>query len=618
MPHTLSTIPPELLTEILSYLGIPSLKFLRRAIPCRRILTFTAQILFREFTIRLATPAGSAMRLGEFLNYKPPLSEPTETDSGYGGIFANMRRFVLDTRYPIISNNGRGLEAIMLGRDFLRQDLPKLASYVERQQLEGLENLIEVVEKIIATGCRLTEISWLTSGSLYPYVHASLSSMLCSPVTERQYQLHVLLITNSVSNLMHYCPQLSNLHRFTIRFIENLDTTNIYNCLDPEHVQCLAQTILRSKDSLQHFMLDLRGVQTSPRANRPLFAALEQATELRSLETYALGGFTLDLDFTNLKKLVYIASAQTRVWQLAEGKYTETNDPWDPDDEASYQYKLFQQILNSDVRLERVCVMNYGKAIHNFFLRNESCITHIDLFGISEANKELAPLFWEQVVPKYAATLKKIGARFANDDGAWIWKDDPQNLVKAALSQCKNLEVLKICFYCGASAPGQPTRVGRNENHILPMIDSLSTTCSKISTIYIDFCGPAAELQAEDSRWQILKWTGRPKEGILEERYLDIIFEVRAGPCARTTVPTLSKISQLRKRLLGSYPKKPDYLAGYTGMPLLYDAHIISWQLPISECKKPGRYMAYSDEVYRYDDGSEKEWGAYEEFLQYG
>ncbi|KAK6498106.1 hypothetical protein TWF506_004347 [Arthrobotrys conoides] len=607
MPHTLSNIPPELLAEILSYLGVPSLKFLRQAIPCRRLLTLTAQIIFQDFTIRLATPAGSLGRLEALLHYRPLLSEPPETDGGYGGVFANIRRLVLDTRYPIVFNNGCGLEAIKLGRDFLQEDLPILSSHVVRQQLEGLGILVKVVEKIVATGHRINEISWLTSGSLHRNVHESLSSILCSPVTARQYQLHVLLIIRSAPILLNYCPQLSNLHRLTIRFVDNIGTTHIHTSFDPEHAQCLAELILRSKDSLKHFMLDLRGVETSSISIRPLCTALEQATELRSLQTYALSGFTLDLDFTNLKKLVHIASVQAKIWYRVEGGDMEREKVWNPDDEDSYQNKLFQQISNSDIQLERVCVMNYGKSIHEFFLRNGSGITQIDLFGVYFANKELAPLFWEHVVPKYAATLKKIGARFTNDDGEWTWKDNPQNLVKAALSQCKKLEVLKICFY----------DVGRNENFIAPMIDSLTTTCLKLSTIYIDFSGSGVQLQAQSTRWKILKWADKPKEGILEGRDLNIIFEVRAGPGARTDPSSLGKLGQLRTKLLGRYSRKPDRLAEYTGMPLLSDTHIISWRLSPSKSTGPGSHVVYNDEVYEYDDGSEKVWGAYEEFLRY-
>ncbi|KAK6495192.1 hypothetical protein TWF481_003218 [Arthrobotrys musiformis] len=605
MPHTLSTIPVELLNEILSYLSAPTLKFLRQAIPCRRILTTTAQILFHNFTIRLAASSGSVVRL-EALLRKPPLSEPTEAESGYGGIFANVKTFVLDTRYPIVLHRNPGdLAAIKLGRAFLRESLPTLSSGAARRQTEALGTLVEVVEKLIAEGHRISTFSWLTSGSVPSGLHETLSSLLCSAVAERGYKLHVTLIVNSTTSLMHYCPQLSNLHRMVIRFIENTDIRNTYPLLDMDHSQCLSRLVLRSKDTLQHFMLDLRNVQTSPGTVRPLYTALEQATELRSLQTYALSGFTLDIDFTNLKKLVHIASAQSGTWNPTGGRDAYTDSYWCPEDGDSYQGRLFQRILDSDVKLERICAMNYGQAVHQFLLKNTSPITHIDLFGIFEENAELAGLFWEEVVPKYSATLKKIGVRFAEDKGAWTWKNAPETQVNNALSQCRNLDTLKICS----------TTTAGDHTSIIPMVESLAATCPKLSTIYIDFCCASTEQRAHDTRWQIIGWKDDSEKKVFQNRRLRIVFEARAGPCARADWPSVAKLGKIRQKLMSIY--ETDRLAEHTEMSLLYDTHFIEWNLSNRPYGLPGQPRFCSSERYRHDDGLEKVWGAYEEFLHY-
>ncbi|KAK6347548.1 hypothetical protein TWF718_005387 [Orbilia javanica] len=606
MPHTISTIPIELLTEILSYLNIQSLKYLRQAIPCRRILTLTAQTLFQDFKIRLATSSGSIHRLGMLSAYKAPLSEPTEIDSGYGGVFANVKRFVLDTRYAVITNNyGRGFEAINLGRDFLKQELPALSGYVIRQQLEGMEVLLRAVETIVNTGQQLNEINWLTSGSLYPDIHQRLCSLLCTPRADRQYKLNVKLIVNSVTTLLHYCPHLSNLHRVTIRLIDNLDTRNIYTSLDTEHSQGLAQLILQSQHSLEHFMLDLRNIQTSPAAIRPLCRALEQATELRSLETYSHNGFTLDLDFTNLNKLEHLASVQPESWSLDDGKAGHQG----LDDENSYQNKLLQQISNSGIRLKGICVMNYNHSIHGFFLRNKSDIEHIEIFGVEVQNQQLAEKFWKEVVPKYSATLKKLSVHFAEDNGTWTWKDEPGNLAKDALSKCRCLEALRICF----------NEVERQDDYLQQMITSLGRTCPKLAAIFIDFCGGGAELQASRARYKILNWRDNSPDKVFQNRVFDIVFETRSGPCAPENTSVLQMIRNIRAKLSGIY--FTDQLAGYTGMrAMLYDTHIIFWRLPEPR-SIGGSYHAWGFsfcESYYYDDGWGKTpWGAYEGFLQY-
>ncbi|KAK6334388.1 hypothetical protein TWF730_003602 [Orbilia blumenaviensis] len=606
MPHTLSTIPFEILGEILFYLDAETLKTLRQAIACRRMLAFTAQLLFQKFTIRLGARFHPIEKIEALLS-KPPLSEPTESENGYGGILAYVRLFVLDTRYAIMLDGySRDLEALTLGRNFLRQELPVLPSHVVRRQVEAMGTLVKVVEKMVTICYQLVEVRWLTSGSFNLEAHEKIASALSSAVLHKRYRFNVTLILNSVSKLQDYCPSLSNLHRVAVRIIQGDETP-----LDGSHGQLLAHIVLNSKDNLQHFMLDLQGLRTSLAGTRPLCGALEQATELKSLETYALGGFTLDLDFSNLTKLEHIASVQVQSWRLA-GIQDDTEEDflWEPDDESSYQYKLFQGITKSGARLKRVCVMNYGRAIHGFLMRNESSITQIDLFGFVQRDDEFMRLFWEDVVPKYSSSLKRIGVTYGDDKGPSKWASDPRYPAKLALSQCKNLETLKICCL---DANLEPER-----SHIRPMIESLLVACPKLTAIYIDFSGRATSRHARWTRRVLgLPWECRWPEAearALQGRSLDVIFEARSGPCVRPGC-WMTKLNLIRSRLLPSH--ETDYFDEHYGMDLAYDVHLIIWQLSKAHVQGPKMFKFDQTQIYQRDDGSEKIWGAYEGFYSY-
>ncbi|KAK6343945.1 hypothetical protein TWF696_007598 [Orbilia brochopaga] len=569
-------LPFELHLEVAAYLDNRSLKSLRLACPRTTVSAAAFSALFRIFAIRLGTPRWNTAKL-QFLSLLCDNLRETPYQDVPLNPLAAIRTLVLDTRHPYMIK-----EMDCIGRYLTLQegliDLPpyespamaargEITEYQKVIPSPQLDVFVNIIAKVIKELPLLRRIRWRLSSDLPIHIQLGLAAILCPPGIARRYHLDVYIDLDPSYGLQQVdvrklMESLSDLNSLAVRAMKpGVLARRVQLAKDP-----IARLIRRSRN-LQSIFLDARVYNSML---DPIAEALNGVNTLQHVENGAveLEGM-LRLDWAraqNLKKLALIINRAR----------DEEMQAWD---------EIFSKLLETRHRLEYLRVNAYNDSVKRYLLQDTNFLVALDVECPAESSESLGQDFWTTVVSTHETTLKSLKVS-SPVTGVWCWLDYPGNHAKLALSRCRNLEELAICF------------VDRDCNFLGEMVNSLAVTCPKLSIIDMRFFGGKAFRSSTDYRY--LKTDGSSKSLRATAEILD--YWKSDNPCLA------GRVMQLRYKMAFETMRCEyrflDNLGGSTPPDVWFDYMLQTWQI-FGHSDRDGRQIyrfGRLDDLYAFDD----------------
>ncbi|KAF3912124.1 hypothetical protein ABW21_db0204998 [Orbilia brochopaga] len=561
-------LPFELHLEVSAYLDKRSLKSLRIAFPLTTVSTAAFSALYRTFAIRLGTPRWSMAKLHEFsslcdgLPRLPPEDRPLDP-------LAAIRDLVIDTRHPYMVKEMDCITRYLTLQEGVMELPPyespamaargEITEYQKVVPWQQLDVFVEIVAKMVNSLPLLRRIWWRFSSDLPMHIQMSIAAALCPPGINRRYLLDVYLDLDPSSGYQHLDLRgsmkcLSDLHSFALRGMKRGALTG----RTPDAKHPIAELIQRSPN-LKSFFMDAR-VYSS--LLEPIAEALSGATTLEHLENAAveLEGI-LDLDWTRVRHLKKLAMIVER----AQYEDIVARD------------NVFFNLMNLRHQLQYLRVNAYNDTVKNYLLQGTSFLVALDIECMPESSEYTGPVFWSEVVPTHAPTLKSLKVSSPNT-GSWCWLGEMNGLSKRALERCGNLEELAIGFTHGRS------------NFLGEMVDNLAVSCPKLAIIDMRFYGK------EDDRYAPFDLDSLATSS-------DILEDWKShDPCFA------GRVLQVRYKMvfenMRTESRFQDNLGERKAPPVWFDFMLQSWQI-FGHSDRDGRQIyrfGRLDDIYAFDD----------------
>ncbi|KAF3911084.1 hypothetical protein AA313_de0205552 [Arthrobotrys entomopaga] len=527
-------LPLELLREISSNLDNKSLKSFRIACVDPSVTAATASILFKTISVGLGTLDWSLGR-----RKAQPLDIPDLKH------WSCVRQLVVDTRYPFKVSKELCFKRY---QQFNYRDRPgghtKYMSEDYAIPIPQWEEtcFLELVEGIIEILGAVRRVHWRTSEYVPPELHQDLFTVLSQYCRSRNCDFDVSLnMDHNKYSLPPFLASLSNMRRFEI-IAESIDPWFCHQVLGLSDLEAIASAIKQS-ERLQSFTLSGFGhVQAffypHPCAADLIATALSKLSGLKEIK----GNANWDL-FSNLNWI-----------KMSSLKQLQLNGP-----KGSFHWRgshktaeLLDQLATPyhPVRLEKFATTAYDMATYNFLKSPNTHLTDLMLNLEYCHSPEAGDLFWKEVLPRFATTLRRLKVlKYDDTNLAWAWLHEPNNGPKLALRQCKKLEVLSIPF-CKPKI-----------SYITDMVSDVASHCPSLRLVCMNFDPRNMASNIDQTMTKLTLWNTFSEE--LKGRQLTVRYKRRQVP-----KQYLYKWCQFREHVEEGFEP-----------PLWFDCVIQSWEL---------------------------------------